>query len=308
MSSITIRNLDPAIKERLRIRAAQHGHSMEAEVRAILRNTLQSPHRQLARNFYDRIHARFATATGQNLTYGAFDVPPAKLRQFVADFAARGGKGLNVTVPHKIEVAALTDSLSERAQRAGAVNTLIFRDGNLHGDNTDGPGLVRDLTANLNFHLAGSRILIAGSGGAVRGVLAPLLALRPAQLVIAGRTPSKAIELAAQFTTLGAIKGCALADAATDGAFDLLINATSAGLSGEVAAIPPAVISPRTLCYDMMYGAAETAFCAWARTQGAARVVPGWGMLVEQAAESFLLWRGVRPDTAPVLTALTAHA
>ncbi len=252
------------------------------------------------------IHARFAEATGQRLTYSAFDVRPADLAAFVAQFAARGGKGLNVTVPHKIEVAALVDALSERARRAGAVNTLVLRDGGITGDNTDGAGLVRDLTINLEFDPAGRRILIVGSGGAVRGVLAPLLALQPASLVIAGRTPTKAVELAQAFSDLGHISDRALSDAAVDGAYDLVINATSAGLVGEVAAIPPAAIGPRTLCYDMMYGREETAFCAWARARGCSRAVPGWGMLVEQAAESFQLWRGVRPATAPVLAALMA--
>ena len=254
------------------------------------------------------IHTRFAQATGQQLSYNAFDVEPAGLAAFVSQFVARGGKGLNVTVPHKIDVAALVDSLSERASRAGAVNTLVVEDGRITGDNTDGIGLVRDLTANLGFEIGGKRILIAGSGGAVRGVLSPLLAMKPAALVIAGRTPSKAVQLVEQFSDLGRITGCALDAAASGGAFDLVINATSAGLSGDVAAVPPAAVGPHTLCYDMMYGREETAFCAWARAQGAGRAVPGWGMLVEQAAESFLLWRGVRPATAAVLAALKAGA
>ena len=253
------------------------------------------------------IHATFAQQTAQRLSYDAFDVEPADLAAFVSRFVAGGGKGLNVTVPHKIDIAGLVDSLSERARRAGAVNTLISGGGRITGDNTDGIGLVRDLTTNLGFEIGGKRILIAGSGGAVRGVLSPLLALQPATLALAGRTPSKAVQLAEQFSDLGHVIGCGLTDAA-GGAFDLVINATSAGLGGEVAAIPPAVIGPHTLCYDMMYGREETAFCAWVRAQGAGRAVPGWGMLVEQAAESFLLWRGVRPDTAPVLAALKAGA
>lgn len=254
------------------------------------------------------IHTRFAHNTGQQLTYGAFEVAPEALAAFIIGFAARGGKGLNVTVPHKIEVAALVNTLSERARRAGAVNTLSFRDGGITGDNTDGLGLVRDLTTNLGFDPAGRRVLIVGSGGAVRGVLAPLLKLQPAALVIAGRSPGKALELAQAFDDLGRISGCALEDAAAAGPFDLVINGTSAGLSGAVAAIPAHAIGPRSLCYDMSYGRGETAFCAWARAQGCARAIPGWGMLVEQAAESFQLWRGVRPATAPVLAALMAGA
>jgi shikimate dehydrogenase len=254
------------------------------------------------------IHTRFAEATRQHLVYRAHDVAPGELAGFIGAFALRGGRGLNVTLPHKVAAAARAHGLTERARRAGAINTLLFRGGEILADNTDGVGLVRDLTVNLGFEPAGRRILIAGSGGAARGVIAPLSGLQPAAVVIAGRTPSRARQLAAEFAGLGPIHGCGLADAAGAGAFDLVINATSAGLSGEVAAIPTAAVDARTLCYDMMYGHGETAFVTWARTQGAARAVPGWGMLVEQAAESFLLWRGVRPDTAAVLAELMAGA
>jgi len=254
------------------------------------------------------IHSHFAAATHQNLFYHAHDVAPGELAGFIGAFALRGGCGLNVTVPHKVAVAALAQELSARARRAGAVNTLIFRRGGILADNTDGAGLVRDLTVNLGMDPAGRRILVAGNGGAARGVIAPLLQLLPAALVVAGRTAARAQALAAQFADLGPIRGCGLSDAAAGGSFDLVINATSAGLRGEVAAIPAAAVGAGSFCYDMMYGHGETAFVAWARARGAARAVPGWGMLVEQAAESFLLWRGVRPDTRPVLAELLAGA
>ncbi|HTY48410.1 MAG TPA: shikimate dehydrogenase [Steroidobacteraceae bacterium] len=266
------------------------------------------------------IHARFAAATGQNLAYRAHDVAPGELAGFIGAFALRGGLGLNVTVPHKVAAAALAQGLSERARRAGAINTLIFRNGEILADNTDGVGLVRDLTVNLGCELTGRRILIAGNGGAARGVIGPLLELLPACILVAGRTPARAVELAREFADLGPVRGCALADVAagtgvwagadagTAGPFDLVINATSAGLGAEVAAIPAAAVGAGTFCYDMMYGHGETAFVAWARARGAAHAVAGWGMLVEQAAESFLLWRGVRPDTAPVLAELMAGA
>ena len=258
------------------------------------------------------IHARFAAATGQDLAYRAHDVAPGELAGFIGAFALRGGRGLNVTVPHKLAAAALAQHLSERARRAGAINTLVFRVGEILADNTDGVGLVRDLTVNLGFDPAGRRILIAGCGGAARGILAPLLGLQPALVLVAGRTPARAAELAREFADLGPVRGCELTDVGTgagaEGPFDLVINATSAGLKGEVAAIPAAAVDAGTLCYDMMYGHGETAFVAWARGLGAARAMPGWGMLVEQAAESFLLWRGVRPDTRPVLAELMAGA
>jgi len=253
------------------------------------------------------IHAMFARQTGQNLVYRPHDVPPERLQEFVLEFWKRGGRGLNVTVPHKIAACGLVRSMSERATRAGAVNTLLMDPHGITGDNTDGAGLLRDLTVNLKLSLNGSRILIAGSGGAARGVIAPLLDEAPGLIVIAGRSTARATELASQFDALGPVAGCAL-DAIPEMAFDLIINATSAGLSGDVPALPPSAITPATFCYDMSYARAGTAFVRWARERGCARSAQGWGMLVEQAAESFELWRGVRPDTSAVLTALISGA
>ena len=253
------------------------------------------------------IHTQFARQTGQNLVYRLHEVPPERLRAAVLEFARSGGRGLNVTVPHKVAAAALAHELSARAGRAGAVNTLSFEDHRILADNTDGAGLVRDLADNLHIGIRGRRILLVGAGGAARGVIAPLMELQPAQLVIAARSAERAAGLAAQFTDLGAVQGLGLGQLPGH-AFDLVINATSAGLSGEVPALPATVIDGATACYDMSYGKGDTPFVTWARAHGCGRAVQGWGMLVEQAAESFALWRGIRPQTAPVLALLAGEA
>ena len=253
------------------------------------------------------IHGMFARQTGQNMVYRLHDVPPENLAAYVMDFWRRGGKGLNVTVPHKVSACTMVRAMSERATRAGAVNTLLMDEDGITGDNTDGPGLVRELTANLKMNLNDARILMVGSGGAVRGVVGPLLDQSPALIMIAGRTAERAESLARIFGALGPVQGCSL-ERLGRGAFDLIINATSAGLTGEVPAIPKGVLHEATFCYDMSYARAGTAFMAWAKEQGCKHVAQGWGMLVEQAAESFELWRGVRPETAGVLGALVAGA
>jgi shikimate dehydrogenase len=250
----------------------------------------------------------FARQTGESLTYRLHDVLAEDFRAYVLDFFSRGGRGLNVTVPHKVAAAELADELTPRAERAGAVNTLaVQRDNRLLGDNTDGAGLVHDLRDNLGLNLAGQRVLIIGAGGATRGVVAPLLVLRPIELVIANRTAERAHAFAADFQDIGAVRGCGFEDLG-DRAFDVVINATSASLAGEVPAIPTSVLTPDALCYDMAYSKGDTPFLKWSREHGCARAIQGWGMLVEQAAESFQLWRGVRPQTAPVLEALRARA
>ena len=251
------------------------------------------------------IHARFAEQTGQDLVYGAIEAPLDGFNETVHRFAAEGGRGLNVTVPFKAEAAALADRPSAAVRRAGAANTLSFgADGEIRADNTDGIGLLRDLEANLGFGLAGRSVLVLGAGGAVRGVLEPLLARRPAELVVANRTAERARALAADFADLGPVQGLGL-DEVPARAFDLVLNGTAAGLAAEVPAVPVAVIGADTLAYDMMYDRhADTAFVAWARARGASRAADGLGMLVEQAAESFFIWRGVRPETGPVLAEL----
>lgn len=250
-----------------------------------------------------RIHASFAKQTGHDIVYDAILAPPDGFAPAVAEFIAAGGRGMNVTVPFKEQAFRLAQRHSPRARGAAAVNTLAFADDGIFGDNTDGAGLVRDLVFNLGFSLQGKRVLLAGAGGAARGVILPLLEENPHALVIANRTAEKAQQLAAEFSRPDEmISGCGFADLAGQG-FDLVINATSAGLSGASLALPQGVFGTASLAYDMVYGR-PTPFLRQAREGGAARVADGLGMLVEQAAESFLLWRGLRPDTAPVLAEL----
>ena len=250
------------------------------------------------------IHSLFAAQTGQELEYTAILVEPGNFANAVAEFLSQGGKGLNITVPFKQEAWALVGSRSERAERAGAVNTLgLNESGNHFGDNTDGAGLVRDLMVNHGAVLAGKRLLLVGAGGAARGVIEPLLNEKPALLVIANRTPDKAIDLARSFCDLGHTEGCGL-DGPEGQDFDIIINATAASLTGEVPALPTSIITAESWCYDMMYADQATAFMNWADEQGADKIMDGLGMLVEQAAESFYLWRGVRPDTAAVIKEL----
>jgi shikimate dehydrogenase len=254
------------------------------------------------------IHGLFARDTGQDLSYRLFDFTAQEFEPRVRDFFALGGRGLNVTVPHKLAAVKIASQLTARAAHAGAVNTLAAqKDGTILGDNTDGAGLVRDLCDNLGLVIIRRRILIIGAGGATRGVIAPLLTLGPSEVVIANRTPERAQEMAGTFAKLGPVRGTGVG-AASDAPFDLVINATSASLSGELPAIPAAVIGPETVCYDMAYGKTDTPFMQWALDLGCARAFQGWGMLVEQAAESFRVWRGVKPSTGSVLTALKERA
>ncbi|MBS1201327.1 MAG: aroE [Proteobacteria bacterium] len=250
------------------------------------------------------IHGLFARQHGHEIDYQLVDVGPERFRGAALEFFAGGGRGANVTVPHKVAAAELANELTPRAQRAGAVNTLALLEGSrLLGDNTDGVGLIADLSRNLGMALQHRRVLILGAGGAVRGVLAPLLAERPATVLIANRTSERAIQLAAAFADLGPVRGAAFQEAVGQ-RWDLVINATSASLGGGVPDIPAGVVTPWSTCYDLSYSRHDTPFQHWARQQGAAQAYQGWGMLVEQAAEAYLLWRGVRPDTGPVLEAL----
>jgi shikimate dehydrogenase len=251
------------------------------------------------------IHARFAAQTGQQLSYATIDAAPDVFEQTVHDFFAQGGSGLNITVPHKETAARLADELTPRALRAGAVNTLARRPGGgLLGDNTDGAGLARDLLNNHRITIAGRRLLLLGAGGAARGVLAPLLGLQPSQLTIVNRNVVRAHQLAAAFGDMGTVAAVGYADLGNE-PWDLVINATAASFAGELPALAPGIVSSRSICYDMAYGRDETPFLRWAHQRGVARAMDGLGMLVEQAAESFYLWRGLRPDTASVLSALS---
>ena len=254
------------------------------------------------------IHRLFALQTGQDIQYDLLQVAPDDLETAVRRFQRTGGKGLNVTVPHKAEVVKLCDHLSERASTAGAVNTMSFRNSEIHGDNTDGIGLLRDLIINMGVTVEGANILVLGAGGATRGIIGPLLEMQPSMVRIANRTIDKAEALASHFSRFGPVSTCRFDVVPVSEAYDLIINATSAGFKGEAPPYPDAAVSPETFCYDLSYGLDPTPFSVWAREQGAAKSVMGWGMLVEQAAESFHIWRGVRPDTAPILKQIRVAA
>ncbi len=246
------------------------------------------------------IHARFAAQTGQDMTYGALDVPPGSFQASLSRFFAGGGRGCNVTLPWKLHAYRLADQHSDRARQAGAVNTLIMGpDGRLTGDNTDGAGLVRDLETRGGVALAGSEILVLGAGGAARGVLAPLLAAGVRRITVANRTRTRALALAARFDER--VSGVGLDE--IRGRPNLIVNATAASLQGTVPSVPGPCLEKAPLCYDMMYGAGDTPFVGWARVAGCP-AMDGLGMLVEQAAESFLCWRGVRPRTGEILADL----
>lgn len=253
-----------------------------------------------------QIHAAFARQTGQKLQYRAQCVELGDFGAAAERFFAQGGRGLNVTVPFKVDAFEFSGHCSERARRAGAVNTLAAQeDGVIYGDNTDGIGLVRDLSDNLGWEVGDRRLLILGAGGAVRGILEPLLRSHPALLVIANRTVQRCQALAHEFADLGDVRACSF-DALNGNQYDLVINATSAGLHGELPALPDHLLSDRGCCYDLVYGAGPTPFMRWAAGHAAWAVSDGLGMLVEQAAESFHLWRGVRPQTRPVIEAMRA--
>lgn len=254
------------------------------------------------------IHRLFAEQTGQELQYELLQVAPDKLEQAIRQFQRTDGKGLNITVPHKTEITRLVDHLSERASTAGAVNTLTFKDGEILGDNTDGFGLLRDLVVNLEMTLESTNILVLGAGGATRGIIGPLLEMQPASLRIANRTLAKAEALAEHFSRSGPVTACRFNTIPVKDHYDLIINATSAGLHGKTPPYPLAAVSEDTVCYDLSYGLKPTPFSLWASKHGAAMSVMGWGMLVEQAAESFRLWRGVRPETAQILEHMTLTA
>lgn len=250
------------------------------------------------------VHAAFADQTGERLDYQAICVEPGTFAEAVAEFQAGGGRGLNVTLPFKEEAFALADAPSERAVDAGAANTLGFEgDGRRWADNTDGVGLTRDLRDNHGVALDARRVLLVGAGGAARGVITALLAAGPQCLVIANRTHARAVELARRFADVGPVVATAF-EAIGERDFDVLINATSASLHHQVPDIPLSAVANGACCYDMMYAAQPTVFMVWARAAGAGVCVDGLGMLVEQAAESFYLWRGVRPRTRPVIEAL----
>lgn len=253
------------------------------------------------------IHKIFAKQTHQSIQYDAILIEPSQFAKEVKAFFSAGGKGLNVTVPFKQDAWKIADKVSEQAQLANAVNTLLIDDdGTLIAENTDGTGLVRDLNNNLALSLHNKSVLLLGAGGAARGVLQPLLEQNPASLLIANRTPSRAQALAKSHVDLGQVTSCGFSEL-PNRPFDVIINATSAGLNNDTPPLPANTIHSESFCYDLMYASEPTAFVRYAKQQGATQTYDGLGMLVEQAAESFRLWRGVTPDTAPVIAALRAH-
>ena len=249
------------------------------------------------------IHAAFARQTGQDIEYRAILAPTDGFAASVRDFVTGAGKGANVTVPFKEEAYRLASRLTPRARMAGAVNTLVFGNDEIVGDNTDGCGLLRDLTLNIGCCIGGKRILLLGAGGAARGVIGPLLEENPLSLTIANRSPHKAEELVRLFAPAGPV-AVSTFESLRGLHFDIVIDATSASLQTSLPPLPPGVFSPGSLAYTMMYGPATLPFRQFAEAQGAARVCDGLGMLVEQAAEAFFVWRGVRPDTRPVIDQL----
>lgn len=252
------------------------------------------------------IHRRFAAQTGEPVAYEALLVEPGGFRAAVERFRARGGGGLNVTIPFKEEAFALASRRTGRAERAGAVNTLWFEGAAVCGDNTDGVGLVRDLTRNLGVDVEARSVLVLGAGGAARGVIGPLLDEKPRRIAIANRTASRAVELAGRFAPQGPVGAVAL-DALPASGFDIVINATAASLSGELPPAPRGTLRTGGIAYDTAYAADPTPFVEWGAREGASVATDGLGMLVEQAAESFRVWRGQEPLTAPVIDALRAY-
>ena len=248
-----------------------------------------------------QIHTVFAEQTKQDIFYQAIQVDDGRFKAAIKDFQTQGGKGLNITVPYKGDAWEVSEARSSRAERALAVNTISFDNaGKIIGDNTDGIGLVRDLTINQDIAIKDKDILILGAGGAVRGILDPLFDEYPGRVVIANRTVSRAEKLADIFSDRGDISACGL-DGLAGSSFDIVINGTSASLQGEVPSLPEALLNDNACCYDMMYSSIDTPFVSWAKAHGASKASDGLGMLVEQAAESFFIWRGVRPDTSNII-------
>jgi len=254
-----------------------------------------------------RIHTLFAEQTQQQLVYTAQDIPAESFDNGISTFFAQGGQGLNCTVPLKELAWQRADTLSERAKFSKAVNTLVLqKDGSLFGDNTDGIGLVTDLTINHNISLENKRILILGAGGASRGIIGPIMQKSPTHIVIANRTVEKAITLSQEFSQLGNITGCSY-DEIKNSEFDIILNATSASLTGELPPLSSNLLANNGTCYDLAYSNDPTAFVKWGLDNGASKSLDGLGMLIEQAAEAFFIWRDVRPETKDIIALLNSE-
>lgn len=251
-----------------------------------------------------QIHSLFAMQMGITLNYQTIEVPLDNFSEYVKSFAAQGGKGINITVPFKEAAFSLCDTLTRRAEISGSVNTMWFDEQkNIHGDTTDGKGLINDLTTNHAININNRTVLILGAGGSVKATLEPLCAQKPAEIVIANRTVSRAEQLIENFSNQGNLEACSYTEL-SNRSFDIIINGTSLSLAGELPPVPASLIKNDTCCYDFMYSDTETIFMKWAAEQGALKVMDGLGMLVEQAAEAFLIWHDVKPETKSVIKSL----
>lgn len=253
------------------------------------------------------IHHVFGELTQRRIQYSRTEATEASFADVVRNFRDQGGLGANVTMPFKSHAMEVVDRIKPCARRAGALNTILMhKDGSLVGYNTDGLGLIADLKTTLRVDPAKRRVLVIGAGGATRGVLGPLMDRKPSSVVIANRTVAKAHELATLFDVDGALSAVSIEELANEYPFDLVINATSSGLTGQQLALPDGLFTKDALAYDMVYNNSDTPFMAWARGHGASQVTDGFGMLVEQAADAFLIWQGIRPKTRLVYPRL-AH-
>ena len=254
------------------------------------------------------IHKFFANQLGQNINYKAYHVPADKLESFIIEFQNKGGKGLNVTLPHKTSVLNCTDEISSRAMEAGAINTLIINDKKIIGDNTDGIGLINDLEINFNQPLENKRVLILGAGGAALGILNPLLKRKPKLILVANRSASKTKIITSKFKLNSTLDACGINDLESNQTFDIIINATSIGVTKQSINFPSFIISEDTICYDLSYSYEPTLFMHWSMENKAKLAIQGWGMLIEQAAASYFLWRNRKPNTSTLLEQLNISA
>ena len=254
------------------------------------------------------IHKFFAKQLGQNINYKAYHVPADKLESFIIEFQNKGGKGLNITLPHKTSVLNCTDEISSRAMEAGAINTLIINDKKIIGDNTDGIGLINDLEINFNQPLENKRVLILGAGGAALGILNPLLKRKPKLILVANRSASKTKIITSKFKLNSTLDACGINDLESNQMFDIIINATSIGVTKQSINFPSFIISEDTICYDLSYSYEPTLFMHWSMENKAKLAIQGWGMLIEQAAASYFLWRNKKPNTSTLLEQLNISA
>ena len=254
------------------------------------------------------IHKLFSMQSNEKIEYEKYHVKTENLERFITEFHRNDGKGLNITLPHKVTAMSFVDEVSKNALNANAINTIIFKDGKLIGDNTDGIGLVNDLEKNFNIDIESQKILILGAGGAVRGILGPLNKKNPSHIEVSNRTLENAKNLASDFSSYMPINVCELDDLKKKGSYDLVINAISFDMNHSEINLPKNVISDSTICYDLSYDSLPTKFMEWSMEYGAKKAIQGWGMLVEQAAESYYLWKNIRPDTSSILEQLEITA